>query len=179
MRECLSRRLLRWVACTQRHFTHTSTPVVRLIRNRDTAVIIRLNNSLSPGLSKNKPMMPPSLCIPPPSPPSSSLACLSFHRWKTNCRSVFRENWEKLLLFTCIFKGSGARKRKQTDRIDPIARNKDCHTAVTERPSSRHYFLRIAQTGLLLHGYSWSSTFLVSLIYFSLVLIYQNNKKRI
>lgn len=42
-------------------FTHTSTPAVRLIRNRDTTVIIRLNNSLSPGLSKNKPMMPPSL----------------------------------------------------------------------------------------------------------------------
>lgn len=154
---------------------------MRLIRNRDTAVIIRLNNSLSPGLSKNKPMMPPSLCTPPPSP-SSSLACLSFHRCKTNCRSVFRENWEKLLLFTCIFKGSGARKRKQTDRIDPIARNKGCHTAVTERPSSRHYFLRIAQTGL-----SYCSTgildlqhvFLVSLIYFSLVLIYQNNKKRL
>lgn len=33
-------------------------PVVRLIRNRDTAVIVQLNNSLSPSLSKNVPMIP-------------------------------------------------------------------------------------------------------------------------
>jgi len=50
-------------------------------------------------------------------------------------------------------------KRKRADRIDPIARNKGCHTAVTERPSSRHYFLRITpQSILLLHEYFWSST---------------------
>jgi len=33
---------------------------VQLIRNRDTVVIIRLNNSLSAGLSKNVPMLAPS-----------------------------------------------------------------------------------------------------------------------
>lgn len=58
-----------------------------------------------------------------------------------------------------LLKAPKCEKRKRADRIDPIARNKGCHTAVTERPSSRHYFLRIArQSILLLHEYFLSST---------------------
>lgn len=138
---------------------------LRLIRNRDTAVIIRLNNSLSPGLSKNVPMVPPSFF---------TFLHLRRHRYpftfplvveKTNRRPASRKNSEKLFLIPGIFKGLEVRRGKQPDRIDSIARNKSCHTAVTERPSSRYYFLRTARQTVCLiapriflffNMYSWS-----------------------
>lgn len=112
-----------------------------LIRNRDTAVIIRLNNSLSPGLSKNVPKVPSSFFYFPPSV-SSSPIYFSYHRWKTNCRPMFRENSEKLLFIS--LKASGYEKEsKPTESIQLRETKVARHAAVTERPSSRHYFLRI------------------------------------
>lgn len=125
--------------------SHTQ-PSMGLIRNRDTAVIIRLNNSLSPGLSKNVPMVPPSLFAIHrrrrlPAHRASFLSPL-----KNKLSFVFQENSENYCFSPVPLKAvKYGKKGKQADRIDPIGRNKGCRVAIAERQSSRHCFLEIAR----------------------------------
>jgi hypothetical protein len=144
----------------KREFHSHVQPVVRLIRNRDTTVIIRLNNSLSPDLSKNVPMVPYFLL-------SSSIAVVStdffpFLAWRMNY--TIHENSENYCFLSVSSKAPKYKKLKPIGSIQS-ARNKGCRITVTERPSFRHCFLRIARQVvylftlrifLIFNVYSWS-----------------------
>lgn len=111
--------------------SHTQ-PTPRAIRNRDTTVIIRLNNSLSPDLSKNVPVIPSSLFAPSrPHPlhlvsiPFTLIFAVSLPRPEN--KPLFHENPENYCSPPLSLRAlRREEKSKPTSGIDPIARNKEC-----------------------------------------------------
>lgn len=126
--------------------SHIQPTVRRLICNHDTAVIIRLNNSLSSDLSKNVPMMCRISFRLSSSPLFRSINSF-FLSSLSNELYYVHENSENYCFLSVSSKASKVQKAK-ADRIDPIARNKGCRITVTERPSSR-LFSKNSSTGSL------------------------------